>query len=174
MYAIAIDVGVKNLGICIFDFTSAKVVLWDNVNMTDGRYMPTKNVDYVRALVARYSQYFENATALIVERQMRCNMRIIEAVLQTMYYPICIVVDPRAVKLHYALSMKNYRLNKAKAVEWAVDFLARNPQAFEPAALNIFETHKKRDDLADSLLMVLYYLDTYSNQLNVSSSDVGL
>ena len=29
----------------------------------------------------------------------------------------------------------------------------------------------KRDDLADSLLLLLYYLDTYSNQLSSDSNE---
>ena len=41
----------------------------------------THNVQYVRDFVQRYERYFNNAFQILVERQMRCNMRIIEKTL---------------------------------------------------------------------------------------------
>ena len=96
-------------------------------------------------------------------------MRIIEAIFQSMFYERCDVISARHVKVHYDLSTKNYRANKQKAVAWAASFLTANPQAFEDAAKTAWEAKQKQDDLADSLLLVLYYLDTYSNQLTNGS-----
>lgn len=174
-YIIAVDVGIKNLGLCIFDFVTSKVVHWDCVTLVpNGRYIPANNVDYVRSFVCRYEHYFDNASKVLIERQMRCNMRIIEAVLQTMFYKRCLVISPRSVKVHYDLSTKNYRANKQKAVQWASQFKIANPHAFESLALSAWDTKNKKDDLADSLLLVMYFLDTYSNQLNIDAlvSDV--
>jgi hypothetical protein len=91
-------------------------------------------------------------------------MRIVEAVLQTLFYDKCLIISARSVKAHYDLSTKNYKQNKAKAVEWVSNFVKNNPDAFYPAARECFSQRSKQDDLADSLLLVLYYLDTYSNQ----------
>ena len=98
-------------------------------------------------------------------------MRIVEAILQAMFYAICTVISARSVKLHYNLSTKNYRANKQKAVQWAQHFLKANETAFDSTCLNSFANKSKQDDLADSLLLVLYYLDTYSNQ-NYTAGDV--
>jgi len=165
-FVIAVDVGIKNLGLCVFDFATAKFVFWDNVSLVpNGRYLPANNVQYVRDFVARYQSFFEEASCVIVERQMRCNMRIVEAVIQTLFFDICKVINARSVKAHYGLGTKNYRMNKQRAVQWAEDFVAGNAQAFMPGVTNAFEHKQKKDDLADSLLLVTYYLDTYSNQL---------
>ena len=165
-YVIAIDVGIKNLGLCVFDFKTAKVVYWDNVSLVhNGKYVPSLNVQYVMSMVAKLECYFANAFQVIVERQMRCNMRIIEAILETMYYGKCLILSARSVKMHYGLSMKNYRLNKQKAVQWTKQFVTANPSAFADSALLNFSKASKQDDLADCLLMCMYYLDTYSNQL---------
>ena len=51
-------------------------------------------------------------------------------------------------------------------MEWAEQFVANNSPAFMPGATSAFETKAKKDDIADSLLLVTYYLDTYSNQLS--------
>ena len=168
-YVIAIDVGIKNLGICIFDFTTSQVVYWDNVTLVhNGRYLPANNVQYVREFVANHSKYFMNAFMVLVERQIRCNMRIIEAVVQTMFFERCLIISARSVKMHYNLSTKNYKANKQKAVEWARDFISASPSAFANNAQSVFLGAKKSDDLADSLLLLMYYLDTYSNQLTNS------
>ena len=60
----------------------------------------------------------------------------------------------------------DYRANKAKAVEWASTFVANNGGAFAPGVADLFCRGGKQDDLADALLLVMYYLDTYSNQLS--------
>ena len=169
-YIIAIDVGIKNLGLCVFDFVTSKVVHWDCVTLVpNGRYLPHNNVEYVRNFTKRYAHYFTSAHKVLIERQIRCNMRIVEACLQTMYYDHCIVISARSVKLHYDLSTKNYRMNKQRAVEWAQEFITANPQAFDVTARENWKQKTKQDDLADSLLLVLYYLETYSSQLSVSN-----
>ncbi len=171
-YAIAIDVGIKNLGLCVFDFVAAKFVFWDNVSLVpNGRYVPAYNVHYVREFVKRYQSFFEEAACVLVERQMRCNMRIVESVIQTLYYDVCTIINARSVKAHYNLGTKNYRMNKQRAVEWAEVFVDNNPNAFSSGVTTAFTHKQKKDDLADALLLITYYLDTYSNQLSSLDSD---
>lgn len=169
-FIVAIDVGIKNLGLCVFDFCTGKIVHWDCVTLVpSGRYIPANNVEYVRNFVHRYNHYFSCAQMVLVERQIRCNMRIVEAILQTMFHDKCTIISARSVKMHYDLSTKNYRANKQKAVQWAGDFLRANPHAFEVEASGNWHVQRKQDDLADSLLLVMYYLDTYSNQLSTTN-----
>ena len=132
-YVIAIDVGIKNLGLCVFDFTTAKFVYWDNVSLVpNGRYLPCNNVQYVRDFITRHQPYFAEASHVLIERQIRCNMRIVEAIIQAMYYEICIVINARSIKAHYGLGTKNYRMNKQRAVQWATDFIAANDERTLP------------------------------------------
>ena len=168
-FVIAIDVGIKNLGLCVFDFTTSKVCHWDNVTLVpNGRYLPANNVQYVRDFIAKHCHYFANAFMILIERQMRCNMRIIEAVVQALFFERCLIISARSVKMHYNLSTKNYKANKQRAVEWAKEFIKSSPTAFTKGTEAVFHNSKKLDDLADSLLLVMYYLDTYSNQLTVN------
>jgi hypothetical protein len=166
-YVVSIDVGVKNLGICVFDFSSSKFVCWKNCSLVNsGRYMPSENVKYIRAFIKEHAQYLDNSVAVLIERQMRCNMRIIESVLHALYYDNCIIIQPRAVKMHYDLGTKNYRHNKEKAVNWVKEFVRANRSAFTATTVQAFEKATKKDDFADALIMVLYYLDTYSKHLD--------
>ena len=162
---VAIDVGVRNLGICVYNLMTNQVTHWANTNLCTGRYVPANNVRYVRDFVARHQHIFEEAAVVLIERQMRTNMRIIEAVLHSLFYARCTVLSPRVIKQHYGLCTRNYRANKQKAVEWANNFLENNPGVFTIACAELYKTNKKRDDLADALLVLMYYLDTYSNQL---------
>lgn len=165
-YVIAVDVGIKNLGMCVFDFATAKIVFWDNISLVpNGRYIPANNVQYIRDFVNRYSCFFNEANCVLVERQMRCNMRIVEAVLQALFFDVCTVISARNIKAHYGIGTKNYRTNKQRAVQWADRFITANPSAFNAGVTSAFQLQNKKDDLADSLLLVTYYLDTYSNQL---------
>lgn len=165
-YIIAIDVGIKNLGICVFDLVKGQVVYWKNESLVPpgGKYIPMLNVQYVKDFIDRHKFYFEAAAQVIVERQMRCNMRIIEALLQSTFYDRCLIISAHSVKKQYDLSTNNYRGNKLKAVEFMTAFSQRNPTVFAEGVLQALDTRKK-DDLADSFLLALYYLDTYSNQL---------
>lgn len=163
---VAIDVGIKNLAICAYDFVTSQIVHWDNVSLVPtGRYVPAQNVQYVRDFVQKHQHLFSQAYAVLIERQMRCNMRIIESVLQCMFFERCHVINARCVKMHYGLSTRNYRTNKAKAVEWATAFVQNNGTALQPGVADLFLRGGKQDDLADALLLIMYYLDTYSNQM---------
>lgn len=164
-YIISVDVGIKNLGICVYDLVQHQICFWDTVALTpDGRYFPYNNVSYVHKFVDRYYEYFTQADRVLIERQMRCNMRIIEAVLHSLFYAKCLVISARDVKQHFNICMRNYKLNKQKAVEWALAFVERSPDAFAPDVLAVWQSRKKRDDLADSLLLLMYYVNSYSNQ----------
>jgi hypothetical protein len=58
-YIISIDVGIKNLGICVFDLMKGQVVFWQNESLIPdgGKYIPMNNVQYVRAFVERHIAY---------------------------------------------------------------------------------------------------------------------
>ena len=162
-YAIAVDVGVKNLGLCVFDFSTSSFCCWLNVNLVpSGRYQPCKNVEYVENFIERFKHFFDDAAYVVVERQMRCNMRIIEALLEQRFKDRCTIISPRSVKAHYALGMRNYTQNKAAAVTFASQFVSANPDAFDVGVAAVFLGSKKRDDFANALMLMTYFLDTYS------------
>jgi hypothetical protein len=165
-YAISIDIGVKNCGICVFDFITGKVVLWKNVPMCPGKYNPSNNMQYVEEFVNKHAEYFHSAAKVLIEKQMRCNMRIIEAILHTMFRDRTVIINPKHVKSHYGLSTDSYRNNKKRAVSWATNFVNNNATVFDEGALTQFKTPSKQDDMADALVMLMYYLDSYSNQIS--------
>lgn len=156
MLIVAIDVGIKNLGYCAMRSEPDKaydVIEWANEQLTDGVYQPMKNVDYIHSFVQRHAHLLHAAQLIVIERQMRVNMRIIEAVLHALHYDRCVVVQARTVKAHYGLCMRNYRLNKLAAVDHVHKLL----EATDSDWLPTFLSARKKDDLADAFLMAHFF-----------------
>lgn len=162
---VAVDIGVRNLGVCAYDPVAQKVVHWENHSMVSGRYLPKNNVAYVRDFALKHADLFANADVVLIERQMRVNMRVIEALFELLFYDKCHVVSPRSVKSHFRISTGAYAANKKLAIDRAVASIASKPEHFADECREAFDKARKKDDMADALLMVLYYLDTYSNPL---------
>jgi hypothetical protein len=164
-YIIAIDVGIKNLGFAVLQNDSNLLVYWERVSLVPhGNYQPYKSVEYVHKFVQDHATYFANAKLIIIERQMRVNMRIIEAIVHTMFIDRCLVVQAQHVKLHFGLNTRDYRKNKKAAV----DFVNAQMQSEQPHITNLQEwsghwlQEGKQDDLADAAIMIMYYVRTYS------------
>ena len=161
-YIIAIDVGIKNLGFVVYDCDDCCVCEWLRVDITNGtKYVPSQNVTYIHDFVKQHADYFAKAHIVLVERQMRVNMRIIESVFQTLFYDNCLVVQAQLVKMHFSISCRDYKQNKKRAVEYLTciweDIKTEIPN-LDTWALS-WNASKKSDDLADSLLMMLFRLD---------------
>lgn len=165
-YLIALDIGIRNMGMCVYDFELQKIVKLKRCGLVDGAFNSYQSVSYLYQFTRQYAEYFDNLHTLLIERQMRCNMRILESILHALYYENTIILNPRCVKVHYGLSRKDYRLNKAAACEWCEQFMRTNGASVACAeVVDSYFSEKKRDDLSDAVLLLMYYLDTYSNQL---------
>ena len=81
------------------------------------KHRPRDNVRYVTDWVSHKRHWFDNAFAIVIEQQMRVNMRIIAAVIETLFfnYSKVYVIPPRHVKVHYGLSTGQYATNKKAA-----------------------------------------------------------
>jgi hypothetical protein len=159
MLIVAIDVGVKNLAYCAM--RDGQVLEWQNAPLLepDERYKPSHLVMYVARWARRNSALLHSADRVVIERQMRCNMRIIEAALHALHYEKCSIVSACDVKDRFGLRMNNYRLNKKAAVAH-VDLHLHTQRDEQWRAL--FEVSSKKDDLADSYLMALAFSEQHA------------
>ena len=96
----------------------------------EGRFVPSSNVKYVHDFVSR-AHLFHNCCALIIERQMRANMRIIEAVFESLFTDLQ-VINNALRQNAYGLSTRNYRA-KTEGVGQAT-FTQTNPDVFLEAS----------------------------------------
>lgn len=166
---IAIDVGVKNLGLCIYDVVNKRICVWERISLFSGSYVPQNNVEYCRNLVAKYQGYFDNAERVLIEKQIRSNMRIIEAIFHTMFYDTTWVIHAKVVKQHFNLCCNNYKLNKMAAINY-VGFNGDTRFANWMEFYHAWTKEPKKDDMADSMLLVMYYLDVLNSKSQCSSN----
>ena len=175
MFIISIDVGIKNLGFSVYDLATRQLVQWQNECLCDSKFVASKNVEYVHAFIDKYATFFADAHRVLIERQMRVNMKVIEAVFQSRFFEKTIVLPAQCIKMHFDLSCQNYRANKKKAIEF-IDLqfggLLQDHFVNMHEWVDFWHAQPKKDDLADSLLMVLYYLHSYSDL--VHENGVGL
>ena len=158
MLILAIDVGIRNIAHCAME--NGRVVAWANEPLCDGNYAPADTVRHVMAYVRRHKSLLDAADKVVIERQMRVNMRVVEAALHALFYDKCAVVHARSVKQRYGLCKRNYRLNKQAAVRFVETLLAERPEC--PWTLH-FDASRKRDDLADAYVMALFFSEQHSS-----------
>ena len=162
-YVLGIDVGIRNMGLCAFDLHTGRVAHWARVPLLPANHpiragrLPT----YVQQFLASHAELFEHASKIVIEHQLRGLMKSIEQMLHLKYFERVLVVQPRALKAHYGCATGDYEQNKRAAERGARDRMAAEPELFEPAALESFESETKQDDMADALMLVCFFRDTY-------------
>lgn len=157
MRVLSVDPGLKNLGFAyIVDGKLARFGVFNAVRRVEKKHQ--KNYPLI---VKRFSKFkiFREADVVLVERQMNQKMRCVATALICFSWPRGVLVSPRSVKVHHGISMRNYRKNKAAAVELA-------PTYMSVSSRQTYRNLKhKRDDIADAVLMGFWYVETHPDRL---------
>lgn len=154
---LSIDVGIKNLAICLLkEFT---IIKWQIINLNHG-------TDFCNAIIHAFDEllpFLQNAT-IVIERQMTRKMTNIQCYLE-MYFRLkgysVIVYSPK-YKLQgtgHENSGKGkalYTARKKASILLCQDWLNEHPQ--EQDIMLQWNTAKKRDDLSDTLAMAIAYI----------------
>ena len=79
----------RNFGFCFYDPNTKKIINWGIKNLT-----PTKSGDFIVHACNFFQQFekeesktFKDLGSVVIEKQIRGNMRIIEAIIYTFFYP---------------------------------------------------------------------------------------
>jgi len=165
MKYLSIDVGIKNLGICIVD-SLGTILFWQIITLSQ---QPKEDIC---SCLFRSLDNFDllNADIVLIEKQPSRNnkMRIIEAFLHS-YFIIkgkCNDQSPIKNSIIYSAKHKlgsntfkgkrSYTERKRLSVTRTKEYIDRTNQA--RWAIELFQNCKKKDDLADSLLQALSYI----------------
>ena len=100
---------------------------------------------------------FDACDVLLIERQMRARYKCMAAALKALNIDKAKMVAPQSVKRYFGTGNRGkgaYRANKKCHVE-----LARNLLNGEERV--VFESFKKKDDIADCVAMTRWYTDKY-------------
>lgn len=158
MALLSIDVGIKNLAMCLMDPQTRQIRHWDVSGVppqhTDGLFVSMKHHLDTRT-------WCRDAQTVIIEKQPDKNKGIksVEHFLHA--YFVCqdkdvVIWDARhKVPDVVGPGRAQYLQRKKVSIERCRSFL----QATQPDWLPTFDRHKKRDDLADTCMQALSYLD---------------
>jgi hypothetical protein len=155
---LSIDVGIKNLAMCLIDSRTRLIKQWDVSGVppqhADGLFKALKT--HLRAL-----QWTMEAHTVLIEKQPDRNktMKGVEHFLHT--YFLChdkdvIIYDARHKVPDVAgPGRARYIQRKKASIERCRVFI----QETQPHWVPIFDKHKKKDDLADTCMQALSFID---------------
>ena len=161
---LGIDVGQKNLGICVFNAETQKIAHWA-VWESEGSWAP----DVWTCLKSNATpEFLEGVSRVVIERQPSKNPSMTRIMHYLEFYFIShglpVTLQDSKHKLLFASTTPwfpnnctdkewTYRHRKKLAVDTAAAFLKDTTQSLA----QVFDTSKKKDDLADALLHAMAF-----------------
>ncbi len=114
--------------------------------------------DYLDHFVQEYSDMFNNAELILIERQPPVGITNVQDLLFIRFREKVQLVSPQSIHKFFSLN-ENYSVRKLESEQIARMFLERceNPELFEQVI--------RKHDISDSLLMVIWY---FSNNFDLN------
>jgi hypothetical protein len=159
---LSIDCGIKNLALCLIDPTTRRIHQWDVSGV------PPKHADGVFPCLVGHlntKPWVLEATTVIIEKQPDRNrgMKAVENLLHA-YFLIkeggrqVVIWDARHKIPDVAGAGKTrYAQRKKTSIERARKFIAES--SLNRDWVQFFDGHKKKDDLADTVMQALSFID---------------
>ena len=157
---LSIDCGIKNLAMCLIDPLTKKIHHWDVSGV------PPKHADGIFVCLVRHlneKPWVLDATTVVIEKQPDRNrgMKAVENLLHA-YFLIkngernVVIWDARHKIPDVAGAGKaRYAQRKKTSIERARKFIEGVNKEWIP----FFDSHKKKDDLADTVMQALSFID---------------
>lgn len=171
MILLSVDVGIRNLGMCLMDTDTRKIKHWDATGIppqhSSGLFPCLR--DHLRS-----KPWVLESTKVLIEKQPDKNktMKSVEHFLHT--YFLC---NDKSVQIYDARhkipdvvgpGRSMYLKRKKESVIRCTEFLRETEQK---DWLSWFEKQKKKDDLADSVMQALSYIPLPSSSASSSVSE---
>lgn len=157
---LSIDCGIKNLAMCLIDPKNKKISKWDVSGV------PPLHADGIFQCMVRHlneKPWILNATTVVIEKQPDKNrgMKAIENLLHT-YFLVkekdVVIWDARHKIPDVAGAGKaKYTERKKASIERARKFI--EVTEINKEWIPFFDAHKKKDDLADTVMQALSFID---------------
>ena len=121
MLVCGIDVGIKNLAVCIRERETGEIVYLERIDLFDGKRTEPKHIIYCAEQYFRANNIFKSVCLCIIENQMQQTMHKVAYALEALFAQFCRAhsVHPVKIKNHFGTrKLKGYKQNKNAAVEW--------------------------------------------------------
>ena len=159
---LSIDCGIKNLAMCLIHPTTKKIHQWDVSGV------PPLHADGIFPCMVRHLKekpWTLEASTVVIEKQPDKNrsMKAIENLLHT-YFLVepgqrdVVIWDARhKIPDHAGPGKAMYAKRKKASIERAREFIAADGPNKD--LVKFFDSHKKKDDLADTVMQALSFID---------------
>jgi len=150
MRVVSIDPGLRNFGYAIVQ--DDNLIAFDSICIWD--LVPKKkrtDYPYIARVLVENTNIFKNADVILIERQMQARMKMIACALRCFFWDRSRMVAPLSVRKYFKISTGVYKDNKKASI-------ALVPKFFDEKQMKRFMTHKKKDDIADAVLMAMYFI----------------
>jgi hypothetical protein len=157
MIILSIDVGIINLGMCLYDQSTKKILNWSAQGVppkhSDGLFVSLR--DHLR----KCDTWALQADKVLIEKQPDKNkvMKSVEHFINAYY--LCSNLDVQLWDARHKIpdvvgpGKEMYRKRKSTSVNRTLDFIKEN----SPEWTEWFSKQTKKDDLADALMQALSY-----------------
>ena len=159
---LSIDVGIRNLAICAIDELTCEIKHWDCGGV------PPQHSDGLFLSLRKYLDerpWLLHATTVLIEKQPGKNKKMTSV--QHFLHAYCLIKVPQADTIIYDAKHKvtdcvgagkeMYKKRKNAAIERCWEFLNEEGDV-NRHWLTLFNESKKKDDLADTVLMALSFI----------------
>jgi hypothetical protein len=166
MLVLSFDIGIVNLGMCMFDSNLKKILHAETLSLVERRADIKSEIDFEHLLFKHVFNHnmFNSAEMVIIERQMRRDMVIIQHIIATMAIlkskPVEFI-SPQSVKIWFRKLLSIQRVTKKKGR--GVNHKSNKREALTvfrklfPENTAIIEEMGKQDDIADAALQAAYW-----------------
>ena len=164
---LSIDCGIKNLAMCLIDPLTKKIHKWDVSGV------PPKHADGIFPCMVRHlnaKPWVLEARTVLIEKQPDRNrsMKGIENLLHT-YFLVkdkdVVIWDARhKIPDHAGAGKAMYAKRKKASIERARTFISNGNEDW----VKFFDEHKKKDDLADTVMQALSFIEKRPSEGNSS------
>lgn len=150
MKLLGIDIGYYNIGLVLAQCNNAEVeVLYvQKVDLTDFKSRDTPELsDMIRTFVTDYSNIFEQADQILIERQPPGGISSVEVLLHYIFRDKAILISPVSMHKHFGIGHLDYDQRKERTEVIASKYIKD---------FNYYDTLKRKHDIADALCMILF------------------
>ncbi len=145
MLILSIDVGTRNFAMTLFCTKTDEYKLMELRDLRNYK-------DYVKTMkLLSEEEPFQIADVILVERQMRSIMKTMATAIRAFNFEKTVMVSPQSVKRFFKSGTRRHASNKKVAKVEALKLLNLKN-------LRLFNSFKKKDDLADCILQTYWYL----------------
>lgn len=185
---LSFDIGIKNLSYAIFDYKDKSIKDWKIVCLTENLTEKKKNsIDQLTPILLKklMEMDVEHITHVLIENQPVMKNPVMKSIQMIIYayFHHCNILYQKnihiklisamnklkcGIDIEYPESITNhkskYMQKKKKAIHLCEHILFSNENIITPDInfQSLFKNSKKKDDLADSLLYCIYYINKFS------------